>query len=325
MKAARSVMVGVGGYLPERIVTNDELAQWVDTSDGWICERTGIRERRFAAEGEYTSHLATAAARGALSDAGMEASDIDLILLATTTPDNTFPATAALVQQNLGAFSGAAFDVQAVCAGFLFALTTADSFLRVGRAENVLVIGAETFSRILDWNDRTTCILFGDGAGAVVLQRQEGEGTLRDRGILAARLHTDGRHYDKLYVDGGPSTTGRSGFVRMAGREVFRHAVANTVESIGGLLAENDLAPADVDHFIMHQANERILKTAMEKLGVPLEKAVLTIGEQGNTSAASVPLALDAARRRGILKSGDVVVMEALGGGLSWGALLARW
>ena len=325
MSTPRSVMVGVGSHLPKRIVSNDELAKRVDTSDAWIRERTGIRARHFAAEGEYTSHLATAAARKALDDSGIAADGIDLILLATTTPDNTFPATASLVQQNLGAFQGAAFDIQAVCAGFLFALTTADSFLRLGRADTALVIGAETFSRLLDWNDRTTCILFGDGAGAVVLQRQEGEGGLQDRGILAAHLHTDGRHYDKLYVDGGPSTTGATGFVRMAGREVFRHAVARTVESIQALLDENQLSVDDIDCFLMHQANERILKTAMEKLGAPYEKAVITISEQGNTSAASVPLAMDAAKRRGTLKRGDLIVLEALGGGLSWGTMLARW
>ena len=325
MSTPRSVIAGVGGYLPERAVSNDELAQRIDTSDAWIRERTGIRTRHFAAEGEFTSHLATAAARSALADSGIEAERLDLILLATTTPDNTFPATAALVQRNLGAFQCAAFDIQAVCAGFVFALATADSFLRTGRAETALVIGAETFSRLLDWNDRTTCILFGDGAGAVVLQRQEGHGNLQDRGILAAHLHTDGRHYDKLYVDGGPSTTGATGFVRMAGREVFRHAVARTVESIQALLDENNLGVDDIDCFLMHQANERILKTAMEKLNAPYEKAVITIGEQGNTSAASLPLAMHAAHRQGRLKRGDMMVLEALGGGLSWGAMLARW
>ena len=325
MSVTRSVITGVGSYLPERRVSNDDLAKWVDTSDEWIRERTGIRARHFAAEGEYTSHLATAAAQQALEDSGVKADDIDLIILATTTPDNTFPATASLVQQRLGAFRSAAFDIQAVCAGFVFGMATADCFLRVGRAKTALVIGAETFSRLLDWKDRTTCVLFGDGAGAVVLRAEEGEGGLGDRGILAAKLHTDGRHYDKLYVDGGPSTSGTSGFVRMVGREVFRHAVARTVESIESLLQENSLTINDVDCFLMHQANERILKTAMEKLGAPYEKAMITIGEQGNTSAASVPLAMAAAKAQGRIKRGDLLVLEALGGGLSWGAMLARW
>ena len=321
----RSTFLGVGGYLPERIVTNHDLAEWVDTNDEWIRERTGIRTRHFAAEGEFTSDLAVKAASEALENSGIAAEQIDLIILATTTPDNTFPATASLVQQRLGAFRSAAFDIQAVCAGFIFGLATADAFLRVHRARHALVIGAETFSRILDWKDRTTCVLFGDGAGAVVLEAREGEGGLGDYGILSARLYTEGKHYDKLYVDGGPSTTGTSGFVRMVGREVFRQAVTRTVESIETLLQENQLAITDIDHFILHQANERILKTAMEKLDAPFEKAVLTIPEQGNTSAASVPLAMRHAHQKGILKRGDLIILEALGGGLSWGTMLARW
>lgn len=325
MTTSRSVILGVGSYLPERIVTNDELATWVDTSDDWIRKRTGIRARHFAARDEYTSHLATAAARNALADSGVAAKELDLIILATTTPDNTFPATASLVQRQLGSFQCAAFDIQAVCAGFIFAMATADCFLRTGRAGTALVIGAETFSRLLDWNDRSTCVLFGDGAGAVVLQLREGAGGLEDRGILAANLHTDGNHYDKLYVDGGPSTTGKSGFVRMVGREVFRLAVARTVKSIQTLLSESNLGIQDIDCFLMHQANERILKSAMERLGAPYEKAVVTIGDQGNTSAASLPLAMRAAKDQGVLKRGDLIVLEALGGGLSWGAMLARW
>ena len=321
----RSVFLGVGGYLPERLVTNDALAQWVDTNDQWIRERTGIHARHFAAEGEFTSDLAVAAAQEALVDSGITAKQIDIIILATATPDNTFPATASLVQQRLGAVGSIAFDIQAVCAGFIFGLATADAFLRVHRSRRALVIGAETFSRILDWKDRSTCVLFGDGAGAVVLEAREGEGGLGDHGILSAQLHTDGTHYDKLYVDGGPSTTGTSGFVRMVGREVFRQAVAKTVESIETILQENQLATEHIDHFIMHQANERILKAAMEKLGAPIEKAIITIKQQGNTSAASVPLAMREAHQRGLLKRGDLIILEALGGGLSWGTILARW
>jgi len=321
----RSVVTGCGSYLPERRVTNHDLAKIVDTTDEWIVERTGIRERHIAADGELTSHLALKAARAAIADAGIDAQQIDTIIMATTTPDNTFPATAVTVQAELGIHHGAAFDVQAVCSGFVYALTIADTFIRCGQAKTVLVIGAETFSRLLDWNDRTTCVLFGDGAGAVVVQAGEGTGTTADRGILTAHLHSDGRYKDKLYVDGGPSSTQTVGHVRMEGREVFRHAVVNIADTIKESLASAGLAAADIDWFVPHQANKRILDGTAKRIGLPPEKVIQTVGQHGNTSAASVPLALDTAIRDGRIKRGDLVLLEAMGGGFTWGSVLVRW
>jgi 3-oxoacyl-[acyl-carrier-protein] synthase III len=321
----RSRIKGVGSYLPARILTNDDLSRMVDTSDEWIMERTGIRERRIAAKGELTSDLATAAARAALAHAGMEARAVDLIVLATATPDQTFPATAATVQANLGVTKGSAFDLQAVCSGFLYALTTADSLIRTGQGSNALVIGAEVFSRILDWKDRSTCVLFGDGAGAFVLEAVEGSGTIADHGILASKLHTDGRHRDKLYVDGGPSSTGTAGVVRMEGREVFRHAVANISEVISETLEDQGLEAKDIDWFVPHQANRRILEGTARKLGLREETIVMTLDKHGNTSAASIPLAFDVAVKDGRIQRGDLVLMEAMGGGFTWGATLVRY
>jgi 3-oxoacyl-[acyl-carrier-protein] synthase-3 len=320
----RSQIVGCGSYLPERIVSNDELALRLETSDEWIRQRTGIGERRVAAPGELTSDLALAAARHALARAGLSAGDLDLIVLATATPDNTFPATATKVQAGLGMRRGAAFDIQAVCAGFIFALAVADNALRTGQAGAALVIGAETFSRILDWKDRGTCVLFGDGAGAVVLQRVAA--TRPDgRFILSTHLHSDGRQYDILYVDGGPSSTGKTGFLRMEGREVFRQAVQHLSEVVDEALAANGLGGADIDWLVPHQANSRIIDGVAKKLGLPQEKIVSTIERHANTSAASIPLALDVAVADGRIKPGDLVLIEALGGGLSWGAGLVRW
>jgi len=317
----RSVLTGVGSYLPKRVLTNDELARRVDTSDEWIVERTGIRERHIAADGELTSDLACAASVKALEAAGRDAKDIDLIIVATTTPDLTFPATAARVQAELGVTKGAAFDLQAVCSGFVFALATADNFLARGQAEAALVIGAETFSRIMDWEDRGTCVLFGDGAGAVVLEART---EARERGVISTFLRTDGRMHDLLYVDGGPSETQTVGKVRMVGNAVFRHAV----EHISGAMLEACAragVPLDaVDWFVPHQANQRILDGVARKLAIPAGKVVSTVALHGNTSAASVPLALDAATRDGRIKQGDLVLMEALGGGLTWGAALVR-
>ncbi|MDX1716492.1 MAG: beta-ketoacyl-ACP synthase III [Anderseniella sp.] len=321
---SRSVIRSVGAYLPQRVLTNAELATMVDTSDEWIQERTGIRQRHIAAEGEYTSHLAIKAAQAALDNAGMDAADIDLIVLATSTPDQTFPATAATVQAELGITQGAAFDVQAVCSGFVYALTTADNFIRAGSAQNVLVIGAETFSRILDWDDRGTCVLFGDGAGAVVVTAADA-GDAPDRGIMATRLRSDGRFRDKLYVDGGPSSTQTTGHLRMEGREVFKHAVTNISDVMGETLAQAGIAAADIDLFVPHQANKRILDGTARKFGISSDKVVVTVGEHGNTSAASIPLALDVAFKDGRLHSGSLVLMEAMGGGFTWGAVLARW
>lgn len=325
MSVIRSVVMGCGSYLPERRVTNDDLAKMVDTTDEWIVERTGIHERHIAAEGELTSHLALKAARAAIADAKIDAQEIDMIVLATTTADNTFPATAVTVQAELGLHHGAAFDVQAVCSGFVYALSIADTFIRCGQAKTVLVIGAETFSRLLDWTDRTTCVLFGDGAGAVVLRVAEGEGTTADRGILTSHLHSDGRYKEKLYVDGGPSSTGTVGHVRMEGREVFRHAVINISDTINEALAATGLKAADIDWFVPHQANKRILDGTAKRIGLPPEKVVITVGQHGNTSAASVPLALDAAVRDGRIKRGDLVLLEAMGGGFTWGSVLLRW
>jgi 3-oxoacyl-[acyl-carrier-protein] synthase-3 len=321
--ALRSVVIGVGARLPDNVVSNDDLAARIDTSDQWIHERTGIRERRIAAIGEKTSDLAIAAAQRALEDAGRSAEEIDLIVLATATPDLTFPATAARVQAALGVTKGAAFDLQAVCAGFVFALATADNFLACGQASLALVIGAETFSRILDWEDRATCVLFGDGAGAVVLEAQEAA-EANGRGIISTYLRTDGRLHDLLYVDGGPSTTGTVGLLRMQGNAVFRRAVEHIAEAITEACARAGMSVADVDWFVPHQANQRILDGVSRRLGIAPEKVVSTIARHGNTSAASVPLALDAAMRDGRIRKGDVVLMEALGGGLSWGAALVR-
>ena len=316
----RSVILGSGSALPERRMDNAELAEQVDTSDEWIVERTGIRSRYIAADGETTGTLATDAARAALDAAGVEARDIGLIVLATATPDQTFPSTATKVQAALGIDDCVAFDVHAVCTGFLYALSVADSMIRAGTASKALVIGSETFSRILDWEDRGTCVLFGDGAGAIVLGAEDG-----DRGILAARLHADGRHNDLLYVDGGPSTTGTVGKLRMKGREVFRHAVVNLAEVMGEVLDLAGLKAEDVDWVVPHQANARILDATARKLGLPPEKVVVTVDRHANTSAASVPLAFDTAVRDGRIKRGDIVVLEAMGGGFTWGAALLRY
>jgi 3-oxoacyl-[acyl-carrier-protein] synthase-3 len=321
----RSTFIGCGAYLPERVVTNAELAKRVDTSNEWIVERTGILERHIAADGEKTSDLAIAAARPALAAAGLGANDLDLIIVATATPDETFPATATVVQAGLGMTRGAAFDVQAVCSGFIYGLSVADNFIRAGSAETVLVIGAETFSRILDWQDRTTCVLFGDGAGAVVLKAGEGRGGLDDRGILRTCLHSDGRQHDALYVDGGPSSTQTTGHLRMNGREVFRHAVVNLGDVIKEALAGAGIAAADVDWIVPHQANQRILEGTAKRLGIAPGKVISTIARHANTSAASVPLALAEAVGDGRIKRGQLLLMEAMGGGFTWGSCLARW
>jgi 3-oxoacyl-[acyl-carrier-protein] synthase-3 len=323
-------LLGTGSALPKRVVTNAELAQQIDTSDEWIAERTGIRQRHIAGEGETTATLATAAARAALEDAGVDASEIDIIVLATATPDNTFPATATKVQHALGCNGGIAFDVAAVCSGFLYALTIADSLLRTGAGKRALVIGAETFSRILDWEDRSTCVLFGDGAGAVVLAAPDagdaaGPSTAKDApGILASRLHADGAQHDLLYVDGGPSTTQTVGHLRMRGPEVFRHAVVNLTNVLNEVIEESGYSADQLDWVVPHQANARILDATARKLGIAAEKVIVTIDIHANTSAASVPLALDTARRDGRIKPGDLVMLEAMGGGFTWGASLIR-
>jgi 3-oxoacyl-[acyl-carrier-protein] synthase-3 len=316
----RAVIAGTGSALPRRQVTNAQLAETVDTSDEWIVERTGIRMRYIAGEGETTSSLATDAARRAIESAGIEPSAIDLIVLATATPDQTFPASATIVQTALGIDDCVSFDVQAVCSGFLYALSVADSMIKSGAARHALVIGAETFSRILDWEDRTTCVLFGDGAGAVVLRGEESES-----GVLATRLHADGRHNQLLYVDGGPSTTQTVGKLRMKGQEVFRHAVTNLAEVLREVLAAADLTVADIDWVVPHQANRRILDATARKLGLPAERVVITVDQHANTSAASVPLALDTAVRDGRIKRGDLLVLEAMGGGFTWGAAAIRY
>jgi 3-oxoacyl-[acyl-carrier-protein] synthase-3 len=321
----RTVVKGCGGYLPKRILTNEELAQVVDTSDEWIATRTGIKERRIAAKGELTSTMGTAASRAALDDAGLKAEDIDLIVLATSTPDQTFPATAVTIQADLGITHGAAFDVQAVCSGFVFALATADNYLKSGEFRSALVIGSEAFSRILDWDDRGTCVLFGDGAGALVVEAEMQNGNTKDRGVLAVCLRSDGRYRDKLYVDGGPSTTGTVGYLRMDGPEVFRHAVTNIAEVIDATLQKSGYQASDIDWFVPHQANKRILDGAARKLGLPLERIVVTVDKHANTSAASIPLALNTACHDGRIKKGDLVLMEAMGGGFTWGAVLVRW
>ena len=321
----RSVVAGVGAYLPARILTNAELSTMVDTTDEWIVERSGIRQRNIAAEGEKTSDLALEAAKRAIAHAGIQASDIDLIVLATATPDETFPATACRVQAALGIHHGAAFDVQAVCSGFVYAMAVADNFIKAGQSKMALVIGAETFSRILDWNDRTTCVLFGDGAGALLLRAEQGEGGMADRGVLSTHLHSDGRHHDYLYVDGGPSSTQTTGHLRMLGKEVFRHAVVNLADVVKETLAHTGLSASDIDWLVPHQANKRIIDGTAKKLGMGTDKVVLTVERHGNTSAASVPLALAEAVQDGRIKPGQLVLMEAMGGGFTWGSALVRW
>lgn len=321
----RSVVRGTGHYLPERVVENDFFAQTLDTSDEWIRSRTGIERRHFAAEDQRTSDLAIAAARAALDDAGMEADQIDAIVLATSTPDFTFPSVATMVQAGLGMTRGFAFDVQAVCAGFVFALANADGLIRSGQADRVLVIGAETFSRIMDWTDRGTCVLFGDGAGAMVLEVAEGEGTSDDRGILSTDLNSDGRYKDLLHVDGGVSSTGTSGVLRMQGNLVFRHAVEKLADTAHRALDKAGLSAGDVDWLVPHQANLRIISATAQKMQLPMEKVVLTVADHGNTSAASIPLALSVADRQGKFQERDVVVTEGIGGGLSWGSVVLRW
>jgi len=321
----RSVVAGVGGHLPERVMTNDDLSEIVDTSDDWITQRTGIKQRRLAADGETTSDLATAAARVALADAGLTVADIDLILLATATPDNTFPAAAVSVQEKLGMTRGAAYDIHAVCSGFVFALAQADAMIKTGQAQKVLVIGAETFSRLLDWTDRATCVLFGDGAGAVVLSAEEQTDARNGRGILASRLRSDGRFKEMLYVDGGPSSTGTVGHLRMEGREVFKHAVTMITDVIDDTFRMSGYTPSDIDWFVPHQANVRIIDSSAKKLGIDSGKVVRTVDRHGNTSAASIPLALSVAVADGRIKQGDLVLLESMGGGFTWGAVLLRW
>ncbi|MEX6508556.1 beta-ketoacyl-ACP synthase III [Jiella sp. M17.18] len=321
----RSVVLGTGSVLPKRVMRNQDFAGIVETSDEWIRQRTGIAARHIAGEGETTVSLAEEAARRALAAAGLEPSDIDLIVLATATPDNTFPASAVQVQSRLGITHGFAFDVQAVCSGFVYALTTADLYVRSGMARRALVIGAETFSRLLDWEDRTTCVLFGDGAGAVVIEaREEPDGAAR-RGIIVSRLRSDGSHAEKLYVDGGPSTTGTVGHLRMQGREVFKHAVGMITDVIEASFEAAGVGPDDIDWFVPHQANRRIIDASAKKLGIAPEKVVVTVDQHGNTSAASIPLALDTAVRDGRITKGDLVLLEAMGGGFTWGACLIRW
>lgn len=321
----RSAVRGIGSYLPEKILTNSDLAAMVDTSDEWIVQRTGIRQRYIAGDDETTASLGEAAARAALDNAGIKAEEIDLIIVATSTPDNTFPATAVNIQNRLGITGGFAFDMQAVCSGFVYAMATADLYIRGGMAKRVLVIGAETFSRILDWKDRTTCVLFGDGAGALVLEASEGEGTTADRGVLTSQLRSDGSHKDKLYVDGGPSTTGTVGHLRMEGREVFKHAVGMITDVIEATFEATGTTADDLDWLVPHQANKRIIDGSAKKLGIPIEKVVITVDQHGNTSAASIPLALAVAASDGRIKKGDLVMLEAMGGGFTWGAVLVRW
>jgi 3-oxoacyl-[acyl-carrier-protein] synthase-3 len=321
----RSVVRGVGACLPERVVTNDELAKQVDTSDEWIVQRTGIKQRHIAADGETTASLGTRAAARALAAAHLTPADIDLVIVATSTPDYTFPATATQIQAALGMAHGVAFDLQAVCSGFVFAVTTADKFLVSGSHKRALVIGAETFSRLLDWEDRTTCVLFGDGAGAIVLEAQESDGSLASPGVITSKLRSDGRHRAKLFVDGGPSTTKTVGHLRMEGREVFKHAVGMVTDVIKACFEDAGVTAADIDWFVPHQANRRIIDASADKLGLPREKVVVTVDRHGNTSAASIPLALDAAVADGRIKPGDLVMIEAMGGGFTWGAALVRW
>jgi 3-oxoacyl-[acyl-carrier-protein] synthase-3 len=321
----RSIIIGCGSYLPENVVSNAELAKTVDTSDSWIVERTGIHRRRIAQKGELTSHLALKAARAALADAKIGVEAIDLIVVATTTPDETFPAVATRVQANLGMTRGAAFDVQAVCSGFIFGLSVADNFIKAGQAKTVLLIGAETMSRLMDWTDRATCVLFGDGAGAVVLQAGRGGGDASDRGVLSTELYSDGRLHDLLYVDGGPSTTQTTGYLRMQGPEVFKHAVVNTTAAIEQAARDGGITIEDIDWIVPHQANQRILDATARRLGIPSARIISTIAEHGNTSAASVPLALAEGIADGRIKRGDLLLLEAMGGGFTWGAALVRW
>jgi 3-oxoacyl-[acyl-carrier-protein] synthase-3 len=321
----RSVVKGVGSYLPEKAVTNSDLEKIVDTTDEWIVQRTGIQTRHQAAEGELTSDLAVAAALRALEDADMSATDIDLVIVATSTPDQTFPATATTVQAKLGITKGFAFDLQAVCSGFVYAMATADSHIKSGLAHNVLVIGAETFTRILDWQDRTTCVLFGDGSGAVILSAHSGTGTISDHGVLTSHLRSDGRHNSKLYVDGGPSSTQTVGHLRMEGKEVFKHAVGMITDVVLDAFAATGLGADDIEWFVPHQANKRIIDASAKKLGIKPEKVVITVDRHGNTSAASIPLALDVAVKDGRIKKGDLVLLEAMGGGFTWGSVLLRW
>ena len=324
MNSRRSLLVGCGAYLPERILENSELAKMVDTSDDWIVKRTGIRQRHIAAEGELTSDLATKAAHDALVKANIASDQIDLIVVATTTPDDTFPSTATKVQAALGITKGVAFDIQAVCAGFVYALTIADNFIKTGQSNNALVIGAETFTRILDWTDRSTCVLFGDGAGAVVLCGHDNSNASADYGILSTHLHSDGRQRDILYVDGGPSSTGTVGQVRMSGKEVYKHAVSKLGEVIDEALEYNGLSSSDIDWLVPHQANRRIIESMAKKMNLPLDKVICCIEQHANTSAASVPLALSEGMRDGRVSSGDLVLFEAIGGGLAWGAGLVK-
>jgi 3-oxoacyl-[acyl-carrier-protein] synthase-3 len=321
----RSVVLGLGSYLPKRIVSNADLAKTLETTDEWIVQRTGIRQRHVAADDEPTSLLGLLAAKAALADAGITADDLDLVIVATSTPDYTFPAVAVQVQAGLGMTRGAAFDLQAVCSGFVFAVATADKFLTSGSHRRALVIGAETFSRLLDWSDRSTCVLFGDGAGAIVLEARPGHGTTSDRGILTSHLRSDGRHREKLYVDGGPSTTRTVGHLRMAGREVFRHAVGMVEDVVTDAFAATGTGAKDLDWFVPHQANRRIIEASAEKLGIAQGKVVCTVDLHANTSAASVPLALAVARDDGRIKEGDLVMIEAMGGGFTWGSALIRW
>ena len=321
----RARAIGCGAFLPDNIVTNDDLAKKVDTSDAWIRERTGIRQRYIALEGQTTSDLAMGAARDALIDSGIDAGELDMVIVATTTPDRSFPSVATMVQSRLGMVRGAAFDVQAVCSGFIYGLSLADSLIRTGQARTILLIGAETMSRLLDWNDRATCVLFGDGAGAVVLQAHDGRGDNSDRGILNTRIFSDGRLHDLLYTDGGVSSTGSAGLLKMQGREVFRHAVTNISAAIEASAAAAGIAISDVDWFVPHQANQRILDGTARKLGIDPAKVISTVASHGNTSAASVPLALATAVKDGRIKQGDLVLLEAMGAGFTWGACLLRW
>ena len=325
MGCLRSVVMGAGAYLPAKVVTNKDLESSIATSDDWIVQRTGITRRHIAAEGETTSSLGLAAAKAALANAGLTPQDIDLIIVATSTPDFTFPAVATQIQFGLGMTHGAAFDVQAVCSGFVFAVATADKFLISGSHKRALVVGAETFSRLLDWEDRTTCVLFGDGAAAIVLEAQPGEGTNADRGVLTSHLRSDGRHREKLYVDGGPSSTQTTGHLKMAGKEVFRHAVGMVTDVVTDAFAATGTSASDLDWFVPHQANRRIIDASGDKLGIDRAKIVVTVDQHANTSAASIPLALSVAIADGRIKRGDLVMIEAMGGGFTWGSALIRW
>lgn len=325
MKSIRSVVRGIGSYLPRRTLTNQDLEKLMDTSHEWIVQRTGIEERHIADEDETTSVLGIKAAEAALADAGLAAEDIDLVICATSTPDYTFPSTATMIQTGIGMTHGAAFDLQAVCTGFVYAVATADKFLQSGSHKRALVVGAETFSRILDWNDRTTCVLFGDGAGAIVLEAQEGQGTSADRGVLTSHLRSDGRYRDKLYVDGGPGSTKTTGVLKMEGREVFKFAVGMVADVVQDAFKATGTSAEELKWFVPHQANKRIITASADKLGIAPEKVVITVDKHGNTSAASIPLALDVARKDGRIKDGDLVMIEAIGGGFTWGSALIRW